>query len=170
MLDRDDQLQLSFRNRNYNPSAGRFMSEDLIGVFGGYNVYLYAGNNPQFYIDPLGLNQTVQRQSGFQKSIAKAVNTLVKKLGLEFFKDKPPMKDEEGNVIMSSAQVRRYYPEYLYDVDETTDYIIRKRKEDEDQPVRSDDEQDLLKDILLPPPANPVNKCPQKDRGRPPLA
>ena len=40
------------RARYYNPSTGRFMSEDPIKD--GLNWYIYAGNNPVLYIDPSG--------------------------------------------------------------------------------------------------------------------
>ena len=41
------------RARYYNPSTGRFLSEDPIKD--GTNWYIYAGNNPVMYIDPWGL-------------------------------------------------------------------------------------------------------------------
>lgn len=44
------------RNRYYDPSIGRFISEDPIRD--GYNWYVYCGNNPVNYIDPLGLRMT----------------------------------------------------------------------------------------------------------------
>src|SRR5204862_5036755 len=45
-----------YRARYYNPTMGRFMSEDPLGVGGGdAYLYLYAGNDPVDYQDPLGL-------------------------------------------------------------------------------------------------------------------
>lgn len=44
-----------YRNRYYKPSAGRFISEDPIGLAGGSNIYTYVGNSPLHYIDPYGL-------------------------------------------------------------------------------------------------------------------
>ncbi len=41
------------RARYYNPSTGRFLSEDPI--MDGTNWYIYAGNNPVLYVDPWGL-------------------------------------------------------------------------------------------------------------------
>ncbi len=43
------------RNRWYETSTGRFLSEDPIGLGGGINVYAFAGNNPVSGRDPLGL-------------------------------------------------------------------------------------------------------------------
>ena len=42
--------------RFYDPTVGRFISEDPIGFGGGdVNLYVYCGNNPVLYMDPLGL-------------------------------------------------------------------------------------------------------------------
>jgi RHS repeat-associated protein len=43
------------RNRWYDPTIRRFISEDPIGLAGGINPYSYAGNNPLSYRDPSGL-------------------------------------------------------------------------------------------------------------------
>jgi RHS repeat-associated protein len=45
-----------YRARYYNPSIGRFISEDPIGFRGGINVYAYVENNPVSRIDPFGLD------------------------------------------------------------------------------------------------------------------
>ena len=42
-------------NRYYNPELGRYMEPDPIGLEGGSNPYVYAGNNPISNIDPSGL-------------------------------------------------------------------------------------------------------------------
>ena len=40
--------------RYYEPALGRFITQDLIGLMGGMNLYRFA-NNTQIWIDPLGL-------------------------------------------------------------------------------------------------------------------
>jgi RHS repeat-associated protein len=43
------------RARTYDPSTGRFMSQDPLGLIGGdTNLYRYAGNNPLNFVDPTG--------------------------------------------------------------------------------------------------------------------
>ena len=54
--DRETGL-LYLRNRYYDPSTGRFISEDPIRD--GTNWYAYANNNPVMYIDPWGLESYI---------------------------------------------------------------------------------------------------------------
>ena len=44
-----------YRNRYYEPSQGRFISEDPIGFSGGINFFEYASSNPIALVDPFGL-------------------------------------------------------------------------------------------------------------------
>ena len=46
---------LYMRRRHYDPTLGRFLSADPIGLAGGLNVYEYAGTNPVTFVDPEGL-------------------------------------------------------------------------------------------------------------------
>src|SRR5206468_652442 len=44
-----------YRARYYDPSIGRFLSEDPIRFRGGNNFYRYAAANPANFLDPTGL-------------------------------------------------------------------------------------------------------------------
>ncbi len=46
-----------YRARYYNPSTGRFISEDPIGFAGGINKYAYTGDNPISFRDPFGMDR-----------------------------------------------------------------------------------------------------------------
>ena len=47
--------------RDYDPTTGRFISQDPIGFAAGdANLYRYVGNTPTIYVDPLGLLETVE--------------------------------------------------------------------------------------------------------------
>ncbi len=56
-FDTETNLQFS-RARYYDPSAGRFLSQDPIGFNGGVNAYAYVQNNSPTFADPLGLKKT----------------------------------------------------------------------------------------------------------------
>ena len=52
----DSQTSLYFyRGRYYDPTLGRFLNEDPIGLLGGINLYTYVGNDPTNYVDPAAL-------------------------------------------------------------------------------------------------------------------
>ena len=53
--------------RYYDPDAGRFVSQDPIGLAGGVNLYQYAPN-PLSWVDPLGLSAAHQRRIQAQGS------------------------------------------------------------------------------------------------------
>jgi RHS repeat-associated protein len=53
-FDRESGLYY-FYNRYYNPSNGRFINEDPIGLDGGLNMYGFVFNNPVNWTDPFGL-------------------------------------------------------------------------------------------------------------------
>lgn len=46
-----------FRARWYDPVSARWLSKDPIGISGGLNQYVFAGNNLVNFTDPLGLFQ-----------------------------------------------------------------------------------------------------------------
>jgi len=46
-----------FRNRQYDPVYGRFLSRDPIGYADSMNLYSFVNNNPICYVDPFGLKK-----------------------------------------------------------------------------------------------------------------
>jgi RHS repeat-associated protein len=45
-----------YRSRYYNPTLGRFLSEDPARLRGGLNLYEYSDDNPVNLVDPMGLS------------------------------------------------------------------------------------------------------------------
>ncbi len=53
-FDRETGLHYNYF-RDYDPTTGRYIEADPIGLDGGMNLYAYVEGNPLIYVDPLGL-------------------------------------------------------------------------------------------------------------------
>ncbi len=59
--------------RYYNPSTGRFMQRDPIGIWGGLNTYVYVLNMPTVGIDPTGHGFWDGNSWGFHDWVARKI-------------------------------------------------------------------------------------------------
>ncbi len=55
------------RNRWYDPEMRRFVGEDPIGVEGGVNVYVFGGNDPVNFSDPMGLSPECRKWEALEE-------------------------------------------------------------------------------------------------------
>lgn len=97
------------RARYYNPSWGRFVSEDPIGLAGGINRYAYANGNPVSLRDPSGtivplpVNIPIDPGWGSNGPTPPAKPTPVA--------DSPPFCGEPGSTCVGKKQSRTYGPD-----------------------------------------------------------
>jgi RHS repeat-associated protein len=65
------------RHRDYDPTTGRYIQADPLGLDGDANPYLYALGNPMSFIDPEGLETYWEHYTGLPDSYRKnAINTI----------------------------------------------------------------------------------------------
>jgi RHS repeat-associated protein len=77
-----------YRSRYYDSRTAAFLSEDSIGLLGGFNLYEYAGRDPRRHRDPLGFAHTwfecwakcIERRTPYSPSPAPAVSAWPKRL------------------------------------------------------------------------------------------
>jgi len=89
-----------YRARYYEPLAGRMIQTDPIGISGGLNLYVYSGNNPINFIDPLGLDYVdvaANYAAGFGDIVSLGLTNLVREdLGSNRVLDKCSMAYSAG--------------------------------------------------------------------------
>jgi len=72
-FDNEDTLYY-YRSRYYDPTSGRFLSEDATGFDAGPNFYVYVHNNPTRFTDPYGKDIWVEGPSGGEPNGHMSIN------------------------------------------------------------------------------------------------
>ena len=76
----DSEVGISYNYfRDYDASTGRYVESDPIGLLAGYNTYVYVGGKPLRWIDPKGLEGTLDQECGTGKCSDKEKAVCVKK-------------------------------------------------------------------------------------------
>ncbi len=84
-FDQETKLHYNYF-RYYDPSTGRYVTHDPIGLYGGFNTYGYAYQNPLYWIDLFGLD--VICEDGVVKPTDPTLLDILKKID-----EKYPNKD-----------------------------------------------------------------------------
>ncbi|NLD93286.1 MAG: RHS repeat-associated core domain-containing protein [Fibrobacter sp.] len=91
--------------RYYDPTNGRFLSEDPIGLSGGdLTLYSYAGNNPVVFVDPSGLcSQSGALRTGL--SIAGDVSDMASVVGFGLMLIPTPPTLAAGATVLAVSDI-----------------------------------------------------------------
>jgi RHS repeat-associated protein len=103
-------------HRYYDPTIGRYMSSDPIGLTGGLNLFGYANQNPLKYVDPLGLSSddplggSASPPVGFpdpsaqaQQQLAQQLTQMLKQLAEKICPDDQSCTPPEGTMCYEDA-------------------------------------------------------------------
>ncbi|GMU26396.1 MAG: RHS repeat-associated core domain-containing protein [Planctomycetia bacterium] len=91
--------------RYYDPSTGRFLQRDPIGLNGGWNVYEYATGLPTLLTDPLGLDWWTGVNRAFLWVTGGCGNTYLDRVGNNIGARKS-LSDHVADVIIGGAAAR----------------------------------------------------------------
>jgi len=118
-----------YRARYYDPSSGRFTSEDPTGFRAGANFYSYVSGNPLIFNDPTGLDNRTERCKKLKKKIQDIEDDIAER-EKELARDKDSLPDscpgDIDNPRLSKEGHRRLIRDLKTDqLKALAEYIIR---------------------------------------------
>ncbi len=111
--------------RDYDPSTGRYLQSDPIGLSGGVSTYGYAGQSPLTNADPLGLDYLVvagsRREGGV--NILGHVGFGASRNGMYSYGNDTPLRSSVREYLKSQGRLRDQYVTLLPSTQNSTDAV-----------------------------------------------
>jgi RHS repeat-associated protein len=101
---------MSAQHRMYDPTTGRFLSADPLGLAGGAHRFGYANSDPNMFVDPWGLSAGIVSGGGYTPGSAPGVMGIKEEMSPDTSDGFSRMASKDGLLdLLADAEARKGY-------------------------------------------------------------